>query len=364
VGVMRQVAYFISPHGFGHAARASGVMAAVQEMDPSIRFDIFTTVPRWFFQESLIEPFVYHSLKTDIGLVQITALREDISRTLQSLDEFLPFDGSQIKNLAKQVHKKKCRLILCDIAPMGIVVAHEAGIPSVLIENFTWDWIYQGYAKHEPRLHHHIDYLKDIFQAANYHIQTEPICNHTETDLNVAPVSRKCRTPRKEIRNRLSIPDGCRAVMITMGGTPQHYTSLELLAKVPDVYFIIRVGSEPKRLRDNLLLLPFRSNFFHPDLIHACDAVIGKVGYSTMAEVYSAGVPFGYVTRPVFRESAILEAYIRNHMEGMALTESEFEDGVWIEKLEDLLALPRTDRGGSNGVEQIAAFICRLLQAG
>ncbi len=84
-----RIAYFISPHGFGHAARASGVMAALHEIDPSITFEIFTTIPKWFFQDSISGPFTYHSLLTDIGVVQKTPLREDLPKTLQCLNQFL-----------------------------------------------------------------------------------------------------------------------------------------------------------------------------------------------------------------------------------------------------------------------------------
>jgi len=358
-----RIAYFISPHGFGHAARASGIMAALQENHPSIHFEIFTKVPRWFFEESLDGPFVHHSLLTDVGMVQVTPLHEDLSRTLQSLDEFLPFNRSRIINLGKKVQKKRCELILCDIAPMGIVVGKEAGIPSVLIENFTWDWIYEGYTSREPRINEHIGYLREVFEGADYHVQAEPICNHSHVDLVALPVSRKCRTPGREIRQRLEVPEGCKLVMITMGGTPQHFTDLGYLSKHPDVFFIIRVGKQPVHLRENLLLLPYRSDFFHPDLINACDAVIGKVGYSTMAEVYRAGVPYGYITRPEFRESEVLVAYIEKHMRGLAMSEGQFQEGTWVDQLLDLLSLPRLRRKEPNGADQIAQFVSSLLVA-
>ena len=70
----QSIAYFISPHGYGHAARAAGVMEAVHELNPSIRFEIFTKVPSWFFDDSSSGNFGYHSLLTDIGLVQRTPL--------------------------------------------------------------------------------------------------------------------------------------------------------------------------------------------------------------------------------------------------------------------------------------------------
>ncbi|MFQ5686179.1 MAG: hypothetical protein ACE5GV_05910 [Candidatus Scalindua sp.] len=55
------IGYFISPHGFGYAALASAVMVSMHDINPSIRFEIFTTIPEWFFLQSLSGPFTYHS---------------------------------------------------------------------------------------------------------------------------------------------------------------------------------------------------------------------------------------------------------------------------------------------------------------
>ncbi len=64
----KRIAYFISPHGFGHAARAAAVMEVLSEIDTGVQFEIFTTVPSWFFQDSMSAPYAYHHLVTDIGL--------------------------------------------------------------------------------------------------------------------------------------------------------------------------------------------------------------------------------------------------------------------------------------------------------
>ena len=189
--VKHGVTYFISPHGFGHAARAASVMEALYEIETSIRFDIFTMVPSWFFQDSLSAPFTYHSVLTDVGMVQESPLREDLSKTIQHLDVFLPFEPTLIGHLAQKVKGLKCELVLCDIAPMGILVAQNAGLPSVLVENFTWDWIYQGYAGFDERINSHVDYLGHIYDSASCHIQTEPVCFHRKADLLTLPVSRE-----------------------------------------------------------------------------------------------------------------------------------------------------------------------------
>ena len=161
-----RVAYFISPHGFGHAARAAAVMAAIREREPGAEFEIYTTVPEWFFEDSLRGPFGYHSVRTDVGLVQRDSFREDLPATVAQLDSLYPLRTDFVSSLATGVHASRCSLVVCDIAPLGIAVAREAGVPSLLTENYTWDWIYGGYLQLEPRLAEHIPYLRHLFASA------------------------------------------------------------------------------------------------------------------------------------------------------------------------------------------------------
>ncbi|MFC1812580.1 hypothetical protein ACFL03_07800, partial [Thermodesulfobacteriota bacterium] len=112
----------------------------------------------------------------------------------------------------------------------------------------------------------------------------------------------------------------------------------------------------------NTIMLPHHSPFFHPDLIRASDAVIGKVGYSTLAEVYHAGVPFGYIPHAGFRESALLEAFISDHMQGFPISEEELQNGIGEHRLKKLTALPRIKRSGPNGADQIAEYVYSKLE--
>ena len=362
MSVNPSIAYFISPHGYGHAARAAGVMEAVHDLDSTIRFEIFTQVPHWFFDDSLSGNFAYHSLLSDIGLVQEKPLHADIPETVRHLNHFLPFDASKIRDLARLTKRLNCVLIICDIAPLGIMVAKEAGIPSLLIENFTWDWIYQGYAEMDERMGDHISYLKSVFNKAHFRIQTEPICDPRSADLNTFPVCRQTKTPASEIRERLGIPVSAKAVLITMGGIEEKYNFLKQLAKKRGVRFVIPGASREVTTRGNLVLLPHHSDYFHPDLVNASDAVIGKVGYSTLAEIYYAGVPFGYVSRNRFRESQKLVSFIENRMPGLPISEDAFYSGAWLSSLPDLLALPRIRHKHPRGAEQIACFIHDLIK--
>ena len=152
-------------------------------------------------------------------------------------------------------------------------------------------------------------------------------------------------------------------VLITMGGVPENYKSLTRL-ELPDVlYLVVPGGSNVFRVYDHLITLSHHSKFFHPDLINAADAVVGKVGYSTLAEVYHGGVPFGYIKRAHFRESEILGAYIEKHMNGLAIEEESFRTGDWISNIPRLLEMPRITRRGPNGAEQVAEFVRSVLDS-
>ena len=364
----RRIAYFITPHGYGHAARACAVMAALVDRRPGTHFDVFTRLPEWFFQSTLGGSFTYHELLTDIGLAQKTALSEDLPETLRRLGQLLPFDRDVVGRVAQQLRQIGCRLVMCDIAPMGIAVACEAGIPSLLIENFTWDYIYDGYLTDDDRLGWYIDYLAGIFERADYCIQTEPVSRRRPCNLTTAPVSRAHRTPATEVRQEMRIPEDAPVVMVSMGGFSWHYRFLDRLAAWPEVTFIVPGASngtaqrgQPGALPGNLVLLPHHSPFFHPDLVNASDAVVGKVGYSTVAEVYWSGVAMVYVPRPRFRESQALVEFVEREMHSLPMSDAEFDDGGWLSRLPNLLTKPRKSRTGQNGADQVARFVDDLL---
>ena len=354
---MQQIGCFISPHGYGHATRAIGVLEALQSRHPDLHIHIFTTVPESLFRQSLAH-ITYHKVTTDIGLVQTSALEADIPATIARLDTFLPYSDTLINDLGK--HCRHCLFILCDIAPLGIAVAKKIGVPSILVENFTWNWIYTPYCQRYPELKKHASALKSQFEQADYHIQTEPLCQKKLADLSCGPIFRTIRQNATTIRRQLGC-DTKKIILLTMGGVTQKYPLWKNLDQFSDCFFVFTGQPETQRRGENILLLDRFSELYHPDLIAAADIVVCKAGYSTIAECYQAGARIIAVGRDDFPETAPLQNYIQNILAGVTIDAENFLTGHWLSLLPELLLQTRPSQAVPNGGDIVASFLSSLL---
>lgn len=357
----KALAYFVTPHGFGHAARACAVIEAIAARCHDLRVELFTTVPRWFFHESLPISFGYHSCACDVGLVQATPLTENLETTAQSLRAQLPYPEGLLAALAHTVRSLGCRAVVCDVSAMGVAVAARAALPSLIVENFTWDWLYSAFAGQDPAFAAAASYLGGILATANRRIQTEPVCAPCPEGVQVPPVWRQPRRPADETRRQLGISIGQRMVLLTMGGIPWRWDDLERLKGHREAVFVVPGGAEVGRREDSVWLLPHRTGFYHPDLVLAADVVVGKLGYSTVAEVVGMGKPFAFVPRPTFPESPVLEGYLRRRGACLAILPHRLAELDWVEEVVALAELQGVPAGPSNGAEVVAQAILEAV---
>ncbi len=353
---MTTVACFVTPHGFGHAARASAVITALVRRRPGLRFHVFTTVPRWFFSESLPDCFEYHPCISDVGLVQISPLEEDVGATVAALDRAPWRDAETVTKLARRLVDLDCSLVIADISPLGLRVACRAGLPSVLVENFTWDWIYNE-LEAPAALRRQGEDLATDFAAADLRIQTRPVCDAVSHAVRVGIVAREAGLPRHEVRRRLGVPADATMVLASMGGVPWAYGPLDQLTHGGGPWVVVPGGADPEQRRGRLVLLPFHSAHYHPDLVHAADVVVGKLGYSTVAETCQAGAALAYVERPRFPESPVLARFVDRHLTSRALGSGDFENGAWLPVVRELLAETRKPPPAVDGAAEAAAVI-------
>ncbi|MFN7943371.1 MAG: hypothetical protein U0X73_17395 [Thermoanaerobaculia bacterium] len=351
----------VSPHGFGHAARAAAVLAALARRAPGLELEIWSAVPEWFFRESLATPFRYRAIALDVGLVQRSAVEEDPAATVEALERL--FAGDAIERRAREIEALAPAVVLCDLAPLALAAAGRAGVPSVLIENFTWDWIYAGYLAAEPRLAPWIDRLAEIFAGANLRLEAEPVCVPFPGARSMPPIARRPRATPDAVRRRLDVAPGQALVLVSLGGIAWSFENLARWESAAGIEFVVPGGAEREERRGRLHLLPHHSPVHHPDLVAAADVVVGKLGYSTVAESLAAGSRYLYLPRPAFRESAVLARFVDRHLPSEEIALAEFRSGAWVERLPALLGLRRPEPGAADGAERAAEAILELARA-
>jgi hypothetical protein len=339
-------------------------MNAIARTYSNVHFEIFTRVPVWFLQQSF-DPgvrFDYHEVQTDVGFVQSSSMVEDYGATIEALGRLYPLSSELVSEIASFLSSRAVGVVLCDISVLGIEAAYKAGIPSVLIENFTWDWIYSGYVDVEPRFARFIDYLGPLYGQATLRVQAEPVCRRSNDVAVVSPIARRRRAAEGVVRELLGITSDATVVLCSMGGIAGKFSFVSRFESQPDVVFVL-AGCEPScDLPRNVKAIPHRSDFYHPDVVATADAVVGKVGYSTVAEAYFGRTQFLYVPRPLFAESEVMERFVQAELCGCPIAPDCYEDGSWIEDLPHTLEPP--DQSPSrihDGCDDLVAVLATVL---
>ncbi|MHB2155784.1 glycosyltransferase family protein [Calditrichota bacterium GD2] len=360
---MINLAFFVTSHGYGHAARACAIMQTFLQKFADIHFLIFSETPEWFFEDSLSRgSFTYFNFFTDVGLAQRSPFEEDIPQTLELLKKHFPFKPQKINDLARLLKRFQVKLILNDIPALGILAGKEAGIPTVLIENFTWDWIYGHYRGQFPELLPFIDYLASIYQSVDVHFKARPFVVNDKRAIETAPIARPARKSASATRQALQLNADKPVVLISTGGIVTRHRFVSEIKKIKDFYFIVPHDVAKMERDDNLVVLPHHSPFYHPDLVAASDVVVCKAGYSTVAEVYLHQKKIVLVNRPFFPESAIIESFVKKNLAGVAITPQTFNEGRWTHYLNEVLQKKEAPRdkvtsGAEVVVKNLEAFL-------
>jgi len=257
--------------------------------------------------------------------------------------------------------------VLADISPLGLAAAEAAGLPSVLVESFTWGWMYAAYFAREPRLRPLAAALAERFARATLRLRARPVCPPAWDDpvasqrvLEVPPIARARTRSRETVRRDLGLDPARPLVLLTMGGVSWRFAALERLGDRPHLDFVVLAGVPAIERRANVLLLPDRSPIPGCDLVGSADAVVGKLGYSTVVEAWSAGTAYAFVRREVFPESPVLEAFVRATLPAVEIPLGDLERGEWPSAVEALLERPRAEPRAADGAGQVAEAILRL----
>tara|TARA_A200000113_G_scaffold222567_2_gene236390 strand:- start:780 stop:1913 length:1134 start_codon:yes stop_codon:yes gene_type:complete len=333
--VSQTIAYFVSSHGFGHATRSVAIINEIHSENKEFKFIIVSNLPDLFWTNNLQASvdFKNYQVRTDIGFVQTDSFHFDLDETVSLLHKYLEDPTNGLKNLFDFLLKSETCHVICDISPIGIEVAKLLKVKCTLVENFTWDWIYQPLIKKNQKLYSISQRFKNIYDSVDLRIQVKPFCELHPDGVQIEPIHRPFKQPPRVIKAQLGLEKEQDFVLVSTGGIAYQYKCLNTLKDSKQNFVIC--GDFPKmETNRNVVLLPMNSPFHFPDLVRASTQVVGKVGYGTVIECWAANKKLHGIFRDDFRESEVLKKFIMTEGFGSEITLDQFNSGDWINDLD------------------------------
>lgn len=333
---MKPIAYYISSHGFGHAARQQAIINQLAIRGAAVH--VRTASPQKFFQQAAS----YHRQKYDIGLIQSDAMTFQIEQSFQWLETFFTQQKGIIEQEIAFIHEQEIGLVVSDMPSIACEIAQAAGVASVVITHFTWDWVYAYYVDAFPRYRALIDDIRAQYAQTTLALQMQvPIPHDFGVFPNVEPIPlvyNPATKTRAQIRHELEIPEGKKLAILSMGGHTWAKGNLDAARNATGWVFLIsaelseQVQGDPGQFRT----IPTMTDAYQNYIAHS-DVVIGKAGGSTVAEVIGHQTPMIYTTQPDWREANLLHETLQRYAISQHISPEDFESGSWVHILDSLV---------------------------
>ncbi|XP_078443195.1 L-arabinokinase-like isoform X2 [Wolffia australiana] len=338
-------AYYVTGHGFGHATRVVEVARHLIAAGHVVY--IVTGAPDFVFTSEIQSPNLHiRKVLLDSGSVQLDALTVDRLGSLEKYSQtaVLP-RASILATEAEWLKSIKCDLVVSDVVPIACRAAYDAGINSVCVTNFSWDFIYAQYIMDAGRHHRSIVWqIAEDYSHCEFLIRLPGYCPMPafRDAIDVPLVVRQLHKSRQQVREDLGVGENTKLLIFNFGGQ-------------------VCGSSENQELPPNFIKLA--KDVYTPDLMAACDCMLGKIGYGNVSEALAYRVPFIFVRRDYFNEEPFLRNMLEYYHCGVEMIRRDFLTGHWEAYIDRAISLKPCYTGSINGGE-VAASILKDVATG
>lgn len=360
---MPSVAFYISGHGFGHASRQIETINALGARAPGLHPLVRTSAARWLFDRTVRVPFTLVDAPCDTGVVQIDSLTLDEAATIARADAFHRQLPERAAREAAILRTHDVRLVVSDAPPLACAAAARAGIPSVVLANFTWDWIYGGYPEALASAPELIPAIQRAYReaAAGWRL---PMAGGFEAIPNVVDlplIARHARHAGAATRAALGLPRDRLLALSSFGGYGVRGLDMARLDCLAD-YTVVLTGPREEGplppgvhfVRESLI---YDAGLRYEDLVAAVDIVVSKPGFGIIAECVANDSALLYTSRGRFREYDVMVAEMPRMLRCGYISQDDLFAGRWRDGLDRVLGLPPPIPVATNGGEIAAALI-------
>jgi L-arabinokinase len=371
------LAWYISGHGFGHAARDVEVLNVLAALRPDIAVAVRTSAPRWIFDLTLTRAIDWQPLDGDTGVVQIDSLRVDEDETVRRASRFYEGFDARVSAEAAWMRSNGVRLAIGDIPPLAFAGARAADVPAIALGNFTWDWIYEGYRKWIPDGSRFIDEIRAAYAGADIALRL-PMhggFGMFRRIVDLPFIARRTSRNPDDVRRALNLPIRTPIVLLSFGGYGLASIDLGRIATLRDYVVVTTADVGANRRADqphasdggslpaNVKMIDeqrlYANGLRYEDIVAAVDVVVTKPGYGIISECIANDTALLYTSRGHFVEYDVLVREMPRWLRCGFISNDDLLNGNWQNALDRLLAVPaaqeRADVGGAGHAATIIA---------
>jgi L-arabinokinase len=363
------IAVYVSGHGFGHSTRTAEVLRELRGLAPDLPITVTTSAPSFLFEGLVPPPLSFRPVECDIGLVQRDALVIDEPGTAARWREFAAGWEGFVTAEAAWLRSVEAHLVVADIPPLAFAAAHAAGVPSVAVGNFSWDWIYDHLAGRQPALGEAADVAREAYARAEVLLRL-PFAGDLSAFRAIEDVPLVARQPsraREEARRALGWGKET-VVLLSFGGPGLPGIDLPAYGALSEYRFVLTGASGEGESPANLVRMGGedleRAGLEYPDLVGAADVVVTKPGYGIVTDCIAAGTRMVYTDRGDFPEYPILTREMVGYFPAVYATNEEVRGGMLGRALEEVLGLTVPERPRIDGAKVVAERVLRRLGRG
>jgi len=228
-------------------------------------------------------------------------------------------------------------LALADIPYLAGPASAAAGVPCIGISNFTWTWILEPFLSGQKEV---VGLLEQDYGAMHALYQLpfghQDGLNMFQLIRPIPLVSGQASLAKEEVRHRCQAGER-RMVWLAMRGNLDLAAVHRAARQSPDTLFLT---ADENFVAPNVRRITIDSSLSVTDVVHACDAVVGKLGYSLVAECVAAKTPLIHVPRTGFREDEITRRQAPRYTTLHEMAVVDFLAGNWQEHINAALAAP------------------------
>lgn len=277
-----KLVFYISDHGFGHAARCIPIITALVERCVEVHV-VCGEKHAKFIKANTSGVASYRTEHTDVGFIlQHGTLLVDKEMTERAVRDYLAKLQSRAVAEARWLKDNNIDIAASDMPLWSFEACRMANVPLMFLGNFTWVEQYQEHLSIDVCEAYAAEYRK-IRHATLYQLYNEQI-KSLLANADVEYASLTCRPFAEKVIKIKEEMGGRKKVFIALGMSASFIEKIN----VSGLPYTFIVNDSIQLIGENVVRLPANTENTQ-DYIKASDYVIIKAGWGSVAETLLAG---------------------------------------------------------------------------